>query len=172
MKRLSSTPSRNGKARSLVRRRDAEGLVGEEERCDRPLPAAEVELTPERDAVEEMPDVEQERRQDDARPGRPRREQPDGGELGAAGEDEERERLRLDERQPCAAGGDRIGERKGNDAEPERHHREEAPSERAVVSLRAHPIDRSDPAHRDVARSGRQSRVTRFSVTRRRRNDR
>ena len=69
-------------------RGDAERLVGEEEGRDRPLTAAEIELAPDRDAVEQMADVEEERRQDDARPGRPRCEQPDGGELGAAGEDE------------------------------------------------------------------------------------
>ena len=140
-KRLSSTPSRNGK-RPLARARgDTERLVGEEVGRDRALAAAEIELPPDRDAVEQMADVEKERRQDDARPRGARREQPDGGELGAARENEDRERLGLYECQPCAAGRDGIREREGHDAEPERHHREEATSERAVVPLRVHPLD-------------------------------
>ena len=140
--RLSSTPSRNGKARSpvpeatpnasSVRKNAATG------RCRR----LRWNWRPTRDAVEQMADVEEKRRQDDLGPCRARREQADGGELGAAGEDERRKRLRLDERETCAAGRDGIRERERNDAEPERHHREEAASERAVVSS-ARPSARS-----------------------------
>ena len=52
-------------------RGDAEGLIGEEEGSGRALPPAEIELASERDAVEQMADVEEERRQHDARPAAP-----------------------------------------------------------------------------------------------------
>ena len=61
-------------------------------------------------------------------------EEPDGAELGAAREDEHRERLRLDEREPGAAGRDGVGERERDDAEPERRQGQEAAPERAVVA--------------------------------------
>jgi len=73
-------------------------------------------------------------------------EQPDGGELGAAREDERRERLRLDEREARAARRDRVGKRERDDAEPERHHREESAPERAVARVRVHPLDPRDAA--------------------------
>jgi len=89
---------------------DAEGLVGEEEGGDRALAAAEVDLTTEREAVEQVPHVEEKRGEHDLETRRPDREEPDGAELGAAREDEHRQRLGLEERQAGAARRDRIGE--------------------------------------------------------------
>ena len=96
MKRLSSAPSRNAE-RPLPRGGDdAEGLVREEERRHRALAAGQRELAAERHPVEDVADVQEERRQHDLEPGRAGGEEPDGAELGAAGEDERRQRLGLE----------------------------------------------------------------------------
>ena len=125
-----------GEGALLRRGDDAEGLVGEEEGGDRALAPAEVDLATEREAVEQVPHVEEERREHDLEPRRPGREEPDGAELGAAREDEHRQRLRLEQREAGAAGRDRIGEAERDHAEPERREGPEAAAEGAIVSGR------------------------------------
>ena len=99
------------------------------------LALAEREAPSERDAVERVADVEKQRREHDLETGGARREEADGAELGAPGKDEEGEGLCLDEGEPGAAGGDRVGDGEGGDPEPERREGQEATPEGAV-SLR------------------------------------
>ena len=70
-----------------------------------------------------MTDVEEKRGEDDLERGRTRREEARGGELRAPGEDEERERLGLDEREPGVPRDHRVCERERDNPEPKRSNR-------------------------------------------------
>ena len=130
--------------RTLARPCDhPEGLVGEEERRNGALPPGQRELAAERQPVEHVPHVEEQRREHDLEPGGACGEQADGAQLGAAREDEDRERLRLDQREPGGARRDGIGEAEGNDPEPERRQDPEAPGERCPVD--AQPVECQKP---------------------------
>src|SRR5207248_3934642 len=70
-----------------------------------------------------------ERRQHDLQPARAAPEQPDRAHLGAACEDEQRQRLCLEERKPRVAREHRIRKAERGHPEPERRHRAEAVTE-------------------------------------------
>ena len=124
---------------------DAEGLVGEEEARDRHLGRCQRDLPGERQPVQHVTHVQQERGEDDREATGRGGEQARGADLGATGEDEERERLSLDDRETGTPGGHRVGKPEGDHAEPERGHRPEAGPESFAPSVR-HGRSLSDPS--------------------------
>ena len=115
------------RARPLAARGDdPEGLVREEVGDHRSLPARERDPAPEREPVEDVPDVQEEGGRHDPEGRRPRPEEADGADLRAACEHERGQRLRLEQREPGITRKHGVDEREGHDAEPERGHRPDA----------------------------------------------
>ena len=104
---------------------DAVCLVGQEVRGRGPPPAGQWNAPAERQPVEDVADVQQERREDDLDRCGACPEQPRRAHLRAPGEHERGERLGLEDGESGVARDHGIGDAERRDSEPERHHRRE-----------------------------------------------